>query len=113
MIKDIVVNLPVGGSADVATPFAVSVAAELDAHLTGVALRCEPVIPVMVDMYGIPPGIIESQRAEIEKTAKDAVVKFDEAARRAAISGEARIVDAPADGHPACWRASHGASICR
>ena len=100
MIKDIVVNLPVGGSVDVATPFAVSVAAELNAHLTGIAFRCEPIIPVMVDMYGIPAGIIESQRAEIERTAKDAVVKFDEAARRAVISGEARIVDAPVDGAP-------------
>src|SRR3974390_140751 len=98
MIKDIVVNLAVGGSADVATPFAVSVAAELNAHLTGIALRCEPIIPVMVDMYGIPSGIIESQRAEIEKAAKAAIVRFDEAVRRAAVSGEARIVDAPVDG---------------
>ena len=60
MIKDIVVNLAVGGSADVATPFATSVAAELEVHLTGIAFRGEPVIPVMVDMYGIPPAIIES-----------------------------------------------------
>ena len=37
MIKDIVVNLPVGKSADVATSFAVSLAAKFDAHLTGIA----------------------------------------------------------------------------
>jgi hypothetical protein len=108
MIKDIVVNLPVGGSRDVATPFAVSVAAALKAHLTGIAFRCEPVIPVMVDMNGMPPGIIESQRVEIEKAAKARVVRFDDAARRAAISGEAHVVDAPVDSAPGLW-----ASIAR
>jgi nucleotide-binding universal stress UspA family protein len=100
MIKDIVVNLPVGGAADVATPFAVSIAAELAAHLTGIAFRCEPVIPAMVDMYGIPPAIIASQRAEIEEAAKTAVADFEEAVSRAAVSGQAHIVDAPVDGAP-------------
>ena len=52
MIKDIVVNLPVGKSADVATSFAISLAAKFSAHLTGIAFRYEPLIPVMVDMYG-------------------------------------------------------------
>jgi nucleotide-binding universal stress UspA family protein len=108
MIKDIVINLPVGGAADVATPFAASIAAKLEAHLTGIAFRCEPVIPVMVDMYGIPPAIIESQRAEIEEAAKAAVARFEEAASRAAIPGEARIVDAPVDAAPGMF-----ASIAR
>ena len=76
MIKDIVVNLPVGKSADVAASFAVSLAAKFGAHLTGIAFRYEPVIPAMVDMYGVSPEIIESQREENEKTAKAAVARF-------------------------------------
>jgi nucleotide-binding universal stress UspA family protein len=100
MIKDILVNIPAGASRDVATPFAVSVAGKLKAQLTGIVFRYEPIIPVMVDMYGVPPEIIESQRVENEKIAKAAVAKFDETVRSAAISGEARPVDAPADGAP-------------
>ena len=60
MIKDILVNLPVEGSRDVVTSFAVSGAARFGAHLTGVAFLYEPLMPVMVDMYGVRPGIIES-----------------------------------------------------
>ena len=100
MIKDILVHLPVGKSPDPAIAFAVSVATEFSAHLTGIAFRYEPIIPVMVDMYGIPAGIIESQRVEMARGAKAAVAGLDDAARRAAISGEARIVDTPADGAP-------------
>jgi hypothetical protein len=43
---------------------AVSLAAKFSAHLTGIAFRYDPLIPVMVDMYGVPPEIIESQRVE-------------------------------------------------
>src|ERR1700737_1550045 len=100
MIKDIVVNLPVDASRDVAINFSVSLAAKLAAHLTGIAFRYEPIVPAMVDMYGVPPGIIESQRVENEKTAKAAVAKFNEAARRAAISAEAHILDAAVAGAP-------------
>jgi nucleotide-binding universal stress UspA family protein len=94
MIKDIVVNLPVGAARDIATHFSVSVAARLDAHLTGIAFRYELLMPVMVDMYSVPSGVIESQRNENEKTAKAAVVRFDESTRLAGVSGEARVVNA-------------------
>src|SRR5271166_6587178 len=100
MIKDILANLPVGKSHDAFTHFAASVAAKLRAHLTGVAFVYGPLIPAMVDMYGIPPEIIESQRVENEKAAKAAAARFDEAVRLAAISGEARTVDAPVDSAP-------------
>jgi nucleotide-binding universal stress UspA family protein len=100
MIKDILVNIPVGTSRDVATPFAVSVAANFNAHLTGIVFCYEAILPVMVDMYGVPPGIIESQRIENEKSAKAAMTRFDEARRRAEISGEAHAVDASVAGAP-------------
>ena len=103
MIKDILVNLPVEGSRDVVTSFAVSGAARFGAHLTGVAFLYEPLMPVMVDMYGVPPGIIESQRIESEKAAKAAVARFEEAARLAGISGEARALDAPVGAAPSTF----------
>jgi nucleotide-binding universal stress UspA family protein len=94
MIKDILVNLPVDGSRDPVTSFAVSVAARFGAHLTGIAFLDEPLMPVMIDMYGVPPDIIKLQRVENEKTAKATVARFDEAARLAGISGEAHPLDA-------------------
>jgi len=92
MIKDIVANLSVGASRDVAPDFAVSVAATFDAHLTGVAFRYEPLAPVA---DGFPAKAMQSQRIENEKAAKAAVAKFDEVARRATVSAESRIVDVP------------------
>ena len=44
MIKDLVVNLSVGGR-DAAGPYAISVAEALGAHVAGVAFSYEPVIP--------------------------------------------------------------------
>ena len=45
MIKDILVNLPVGQLSDNAVNYAVSVAVVFDAHLTGVAFVDEPFVP--------------------------------------------------------------------
>ena len=77
MIKDIVANLSLRDSPDVAVHFAVSVAAAFNARLAGIAFIYEPIIPVMIDMYGIPPDVIESQRVENERAAKAAVARLD------------------------------------
>ena len=100
MIKDIVANLPVDGSRDVVTAFSASVAAALDAHLAGIAMVYEPLVPMMIDMYGVPADVIEAQRAENLKTAKAAVQRFEEVAERTAIRAEARMLDAPAASAP-------------
>ena len=100
MLKDIVVNLPLGTARDVATDFAVSVAAAFGAHLTGIAFLYEPLIPMMVDMYGIPSDVIETQRIENEKAAKAAVARFDDAARHSTLLAAARMLDAPVAGAP-------------
>jgi nucleotide-binding universal stress UspA family protein len=100
MITDILVNIPADGSQGPATAFAVSSAAELKAHLTGLVFRYEPIMPVMVDMYGIPPDVLQSQRAENEKSARAAVARFEAAARDAAVSSETQIVDAAVDAAP-------------
>ena len=89
MIKDIVANLSVGISRDVATDFAVSVAAALVSHVTGIAFRYE-LVP-LTDRYSFPAEVMDSQRAENEKRAKAAMAAFDEAARRAAVSAQSRI----------------------
>ncbi|MCC6779067.1 MAG: universal stress protein [Hyphomicrobiales bacterium] len=99
MIKDVVVNLSVGASSDVATDFAASVAATFNAHLAGIAFVYEPLLP-MIDMYGIPPDVIETQRRENEDAAKAAIAKFDEIARGASFSAETRMIDVPVANAP-------------
>ena len=102
MIKDIVVNLSVGTSRDVATDFAVSVATTFDAHLTGVAFLYEPLVPV-TDRYGFPSEVIQSQRVENEKGAKAAVTNFGKVVRRDAISAESRILDVTVTSAPSVF----------
>jgi hypothetical protein len=59
MIKDIVANLSVGESRDVAADYAISVAETFGAHLAGVAFAYEPVIPGTI-MGGMPADVIDA-----------------------------------------------------
>src|ERR1044072_547049 len=93
MIKDRVVHLSGGGARDAAGPYAISVAEALGAHVAGVAFSYEPVILPTV-MGTVPASFIESQRDENEKAASDAVARFNDAARRAGVSSEARALSA-------------------
>jgi nucleotide-binding universal stress UspA family protein len=91
MIKDIVVNLAVDGKPDTARNYAVSVAAALDAHLTGVAVVYEPVTPgTIFDSYSA--SIVTMQRRVSEEAAKTAADAFDEAARKNGISAQSRMI---------------------
>jgi nucleotide-binding universal stress UspA family protein len=96
MIKDIVVNLGLGAR-DPAGDFAISVASTFEAHLLGVAFSYEPIIPGTV-MGGIPPEFIESQRIELDKKARAAITRFEQAAKRAGISAESNIISASISG---------------
>ena len=96
MIKDIIVNLGLGAR-DPAGDFAISVANTFDAHLLGVAFVYDPIIPGTV-MGGIPPQFIESQRIDSEKTARTAVARFEQAAKRAGVSYESLNVSASISG---------------
>ena len=87
MIKDLLVNLSVEGSRDVAGPYAISIAETFDAHVAAVAFSYEPVIPATI-MGGIPASLIEQQRTDNDKAATDAVSKFEAAAKREGISFE-------------------------
>src|SRR5258705_2341562 len=93
MIKDLVVNLPVGAGRDAAAPYAISIAEAFGAHVAGVAFSYEPVIPPTI-MGTVPASFIESQRAESDKAANDAVARFNDAARRAGVSAESRALSA-------------------
>ena len=93
MIKDIVVNLSVDPSRDVAGNYAISLAEAFGAHLAAVAFSYEPVIPPTI-MGSIPASFIDEQREQNDKAASDALARFDEAARRAGISFESRALAA-------------------
>lgn len=90
MLKDLVVNLSVDGR-DVAGPFAISIAETFGAHAAGVAFSYDPIIPPTV-LGGIPAAYIDQQREENDKSANEAVKRFDEAARRAGLSFESRAI---------------------
>ena len=93
MIKDILVSLPVGQLSDSAVNYAVSVAAAFNAHLTGVAFVHEPFVPGTV-FGGAATGFVATYRAEVEKAAKAAVTKFEDATRRAGVSATSQKLQA-------------------
>jgi len=99
MIKDIVVNLTGGHPQDFASAYAISLAAGFGAHLAGIGFIYEPVIPGSL-LGGMPTDLIEAQREENSRTAKDAIARFEHAAKAAGISTETRSVDASVAGGP-------------
>jgi nucleotide-binding universal stress UspA family protein len=96
MIKDLVVNLGLGEQ-DPAGDFAISIADKFGAHVLGVAFAYEPIVPYS-PMGGIPAEFIEAQRAESDKTARNAIARFEAAAKRAGVSAETRTLGASVSG---------------
>lgn len=96
MIKDILVSVPAGATSGGAVNYAISVARTFDAHLTGLAFVYDPIVPGTV-FDGVPANIVATYRAQIEKAAKAAVAKFDEAARGAGVSAESRLAESGLD----------------
>jgi len=93
MIKDILVSLPVGTtSSEAAVDYAISVATDFDAHLAGLALTYEPYVPGSV-FNGVAADIVASYRAQLERASKDAMAKFDAAARRAGITAQSHLLE--------------------
>ena len=93
MIKDLVVNLATSGSRGDPGTFAVSVAETFGAHVAAIAFAHDPIVPATL-MGGIPADFIESQRVEAEAAASAAITRFEEAARRAGVSAESRLLTA-------------------
>jgi nucleotide-binding universal stress UspA family protein len=99
MIKDIVVNLTGGHPQDFASAYAISLAAGFGAHLAGIGFIYEPVIPGSL-LGGLPSDLIEAQRQENSRTTKEAIARFESAAKAAGISAETRTLDASIAGAP-------------
>ena len=97
MVKDLVVNLTGDAAQEFAADYAISLAGLFEAHLAGIGFIYEPVIPGSV-MGGIPTDLIEAQREENTKTAKEATNRFAAAAKQAGLSAEVRILDASVAG---------------
>jgi nucleotide-binding universal stress UspA family protein len=97
MIKDVVVNLVGRGPQDFAGEYALSVARAFDAQVTGIAFVYDPVIPD-AGFGGIPADVIDVQRAEQAKAAKDAIDRFEAAATKFAVAAQTRSVDASLGG---------------
>jgi nucleotide-binding universal stress UspA family protein len=97
MIKDIIVNLSVTKNGSTVGNYAVSVAAALRAHLTGIAFIYDPIVPISGTGY-IPADVIESQRADNETAAEAAIKDFTTATDRAGISAEPLMLSASLTG---------------
>lgn len=97
MIKDIIVNLSVTKNDSTVGNYAVSVAAALQAHLTGIAFIYDPVVPISGTGY-IPADVIESQRADNETAADAAIKDFTTTTDRAGISAEPQSLTASLTG---------------
>jgi nucleotide-binding universal stress UspA family protein len=97
MIKDLVVNLGLGESRDVAADYAISIAETFGAHACAVAFVYEPVVPPSV-MGGIPAELIDAQWEASESAAAAAIANFETAAKRAGIAAEHRRLTASIGG---------------
>jgi nucleotide-binding universal stress UspA family protein len=93
MVKDIIVNLSVTKEGSIVGKYAVSAAAALQAHVTGVAFIYDPVVPISGAGY-IPGEIIETQREENETAAAAAIKSFSAATDQAGISAESLMTSA-------------------
>ena len=92
MIKDILVNLSLGGDRDRAAEFAASTAVALDAHLAGLAFTYEVFFPAF-ELAPVPADLIEIQREENERLSAAAIDRFNELGRRNGLSVEGRTID--------------------
>jgi nucleotide-binding universal stress UspA family protein len=89
MIKDIALHLSTRTSDSGSIDYAVSVASAFEAHLAGIAFALDPFIPPTMGIGDmVPAAWIDDQRAEAQASAKAAIARFEEAARRNGISAE-------------------------
>ena len=92
MIKDIIVNLSVGAKANSASDYAISLAAALNAHLTGIIFLYGPTMPVSRAGY-VPPELEVIERHN-EAAVKAIRESFTAASTRAGVKAESLTVSA-------------------
>jgi nucleotide-binding universal stress UspA family protein len=93
MLKDVVVNLSGRGPLDFAADYATSIAATFGAQITGIAFLYEPVIPDGT-LGGVPVDLIELQREENSKIARDAISRFEAGVKKGGVAGQTGQLDA-------------------
>src|SRR6478736_2450008 len=98
MIKDIVLALEVGAARDAARDYAISVSALFNAHIAAIGFAYAPTVPPADTVSAVPFDILDAERETNRKAASDAIARFEEAARLAAVSAESRILEATLSG---------------
>jgi nucleotide-binding universal stress UspA family protein len=94
--KDIAVLLETDAKVDVATPFAISFAAAMGAHLTGVGIAIEMIVPTPI-MSEIPGDVFAAAFARAKLEAKDASTRFERDAKLAGVPNTGHLIAATAD----------------
>jgi hypothetical protein len=109
MIKDVIVNLTVDASRDAAADFAISVARTFGAHLAGIGFAHE--VPIPGSIFG-PTAVrlVEAERAENERAARNAIAGFDAATHRVGLSAESHFLSATLPAAAATFGRLAGAS---
>jgi hypothetical protein len=92
MIKDIIVNLSVGAKANSASDYAISLAAALNAHLTGIIFLYGPTMPVSRAGY-VPPELEVIERHN-EAAVKAVRESFTASSTRTGVKAESLTVSA-------------------
>jgi nucleotide-binding universal stress UspA family protein len=88
MIKDILVNvIPNSPVAD----YAISMAAEFKAHLAGVAISCEPIVPGTI-FDGYAATLMAQHADENRQAAQEVRAGFEELARKYAVAAEGHVI---------------------
>ena len=96
MIKDVIVNLDVHASHNVAADFAISVARIFNAHLCATGFAYEAAVPgSLFDRAAVEA--IETQRQRWETAARTAIDKFEQAARGSGLSVESPLIKSDPD----------------
>lgn len=87
--KTLLVHLDNSASCAGRVAAALDLAARFDAHLVGLAVTVEPVVPTFV-MAQIPTSTLESQREALRARSDEAIAAFESAAAKAGRSVESR-----------------------
>ncbi|WP_289032398.1 universal stress protein [uncultured Roseibium sp.] len=90
-LKDIVTIVDLSGSQP-AAKYAIDLAANNDAHVTGLAVAFEPVVPAFA-AAPMPVDYLQAAHEQAVGAARDAQKSFDELARVAAVKTESRVAD--------------------
>lgn len=102
MIKDIILNVETDELRDNVRDYAISIAERFDSHLAGIVFANGNRIPNFM-MPDIPSDILANIIAESERTGREAVERFEAAAKRSVLSVEPRLVEQSEYGPPSMF----------